>query len=70
MITVVSDMRRRWTTDPGSSAELTELHQRLAAQALDAMRDELDDMKDAALSLPTPPPPVFTPSASTPAIAP
>jgi len=63
LIEAVADMRRRWATAPGDAAALTALHRNLAARALDAMRGELDDMKQAALTLPAPPAPTFSPSA-------
>ena len=63
-------MRRRWENAPGSSAEFTELHRHLATQALDAMREELVDMKESALRLPAPPPPVFAPSDPAPTLIP
>lgn len=62
LIEAVADMRRRWATAPGDAAALTALHRNLAARALDAMRGELDDMKQAALALPAPPAPAFPPS--------
>jgi hypothetical protein len=68
LVAEVAEMRRRSTSTAGSRADVTALHHRLATLALDAMRDELTDMKEAALSLPAPPPPAFTPSA--PALAP
>ncbi|MFM7207048.1 MAG: peptidase C45 [Planctomycetaceae bacterium] len=70
LISAVADMRRRSAAGRVSPAELTDLHRRLATQALDAMRDELHDMKQAALVLPAPPPPAFEPAASVPALAP
>lgn len=62
LIAAVEKARQRWATAPPGTAELTEIHRHLATQALDAMRAELDDMKEAALSLPSPPPPKFAPS--------
>jgi hypothetical protein len=70
LIAVVLEMRRRWETTPGTPREYTELHRHLATQALDAMREELADMKAAALTLPTPPPPAFTPAHQEPAGSP
>lgn len=70
LVKVVADMRRRWENAPGSPAEFTELHRHLATQALDAMREELVDMKESALRLPGPPPPVFAPSDPTPTLIP
>lgn len=70
LIAAVEQARRRWTTDPPGPTEYTETHRHLATQALDAMRAELDDMKEAALTLPAPPPPVFMPASSEPALAP
>ena len=70
LVKVVADMRRRWENAPGSPAEFTELHRHLATQALDAMREELVDMKESALRLPGPPPPVFAPSDPAPTLIP
>lgn len=67
LITAVAEMRSRWATAPGTPTDFTELHRHLATQALDAMRQELADMKEAALTLPAPPPPAFP--ATTPAAA-
>jgi hypothetical protein len=70
LIEAVADLRRRWASKPGGTAEITAAHQRLAMQALGAMRRELEDMKEAALALPSPPPPTFAPRSSAPALAP
>jgi hypothetical protein len=69
MLATVDEARARWSSSPPSAAETTEFHRHLAAEALDAMRIELAEMKRAALTLPAPPPPVFSPSAA-PALAP
>ncbi len=70
LVAEVEQVRKRWATAPPGPTDYTETHRHLATQALDAMRAELDDMKEAALTLPAPPPPVFTPSLSEPALAP
>lgn len=56
MLAIVADWRRRWLASPPDAAEVTELHRHLATLALDTMREELADMKEAALTLPAPPP--------------
>ena len=70
LIEVVAETRQRWEATPGGVGEFTELHRHLATQALDAMRKELADMKQAALTLPAPPPPRFLPADPAPALAP
>ncbi len=70
LIAAVEEARQRWATSPPGPADYTETHRHLATQALDAMRAELHDMKQAALTIPTPPPPVFPSSFPEPALAP
>ncbi|MFM7242841.1 MAG: peptidase C45 [Planctomycetaceae bacterium] len=70
LIAAVEKVRQQWALSPPGPDDYTETHRHLATQALDAMRAELEDMKEAALSLPAPPPPVFSPSSSEPALAP
>lgn len=70
LIDQVADLRLRWATSSASPADFTEAHQRLATQALEAMRGELVDMKEAALARPTPTPPEFPPAPFSPALAP
>jgi hypothetical protein len=70
LIAAVDKARQRWAAAAPGSADYTETHRHLATQALDAMRAELDDMKEAALTLPTPPPPTFTPSVTEPVLLP
>ena len=70
LIAAVEEARQRWATSPPGPADYTETHRHLATQALDAMRTELHDMKQAALTIPAPPPPVFPSSFPEPALAP
>jgi len=70
LIAAVEKARQRWAATPPGSAEYTETHRHLATLALDAMRAELDDMKEAALTLPTPPPPAFPPPFTNPVLLP
>lgn len=70
LIAAVEKARLRWAAAPPGAAEYTETHRHLATQALDAMRAELDDMKEAALTLPAPPPPPFPPSFTEPVLLP
>lgn len=70
MLGLVATQRRRWLSAPPDASEITEFHRHLAALALDTMRGELADMKDAALRLPTPPPSEFIDGPPTPAVAP
>lgn len=70
LVAEVSGLRKRWASSPAGPAEFTAVHQRLATQALEAMRGELVDMKEAALARPTPPPPEFPPAPFSPALAP
>ncbi len=70
MLDVVAEMRDRWLTSPPTAREVTELHRRFATEALDAMRKELAEMKEAALMLPAPPPPVFSAPVPVPSLVP
>lgn len=44
-----------------SSGAVTRFHQKMAALAMQAMQQELREMKQAAINLPAPPPPQFAP---------
>ena len=70
LLAAVHEARRRWEDAPPAPAEVSSLHRRLAGEALAAMQAELADMKEAALTLPAPPPPVFAPVAGGAALAP
>jgi hypothetical protein len=70
LIKEVAEMRQRWTTAPASPAAFTELHRHLATLALDAMRVELVEMKEAALTIAAPPPPAFAPTDPAPVLIP
>jgi hypothetical protein len=70
MLDLVTQRRQRWVSKPPAAEEVTELHRRLATLALDTMREELAEMKEAALTLPAPPPPVFSDVPAVPALAP
>jgi hypothetical protein len=70
MLALVAELRRRWLASPPDAEEVTELHRHLATLALDTMREELAEMKEAALTLPAPPPPVFTDPPAIPVLIP
>jgi len=61
LLAEVAAARRTWAAASPPAAELTALHRRLADEAVAAMRVELSQMKEAALTLPAPPPPAFGP---------
>lgn len=61
LLAEVAAARRNWAAAGAPAAELTALHRRLADEAVAAMRVELAQMKEAALTLPAPPPPAFAP---------
>lgn len=70
IVAAAAEARRRWAAAPRGPRDVTDVHRRLAMEAWDAMRGELEDMKEAALTLPAPPPPAFDPPAAAPALAP
>jgi len=70
MLALVARQRQLWAARPPAAGEVTELHRHLATLALDTMREELAEMKEAALTLPAPPPPVFSDAPAVPALAP
>ena len=44
-----------------SAGAITRFHQKMADLAMNAMQQELREMKQAAVTLPAPPPPAFAP---------
>ena len=59
IFSAVSKHVDRWRTEAASRDEMTALHLRLTKLAMDAMKKELLDMKQNALTLKSPSPPVF-----------
>ena len=57
--------RQEWLASGFDTKAASELHQRLAADGLEAMRTVFRRLKRTALSLPAPPPPDFAPVHST-----
>lgn len=70
IVDAVAELRQRWASSAPGPGDFTDAHQRFATQALEAMRGELEDMKQAALTTPAPPPPAFDAPASVQALAP
>lgn len=56
-----AEAREEWTRDGASPAQMQQLHKQLADAAMKAMQQELREMKQIALSLPSPKPPKFEP---------
>ena len=62
MYSTVSQQIEAWRTEGASQQEMTNLHLRMSKVAMDAMKKELLEMKQNALALSCPPPPVFNPT--------
>lgn len=70
IVDAVDELRQRWGSSAPGPEDFTSVHQRFAAQALEAMQGELQDMKQAALTTPAPSAPAFDAPASVQALAP
>jgi hypothetical protein len=59
ILKTAAEATARWKSDGVSPPEMTNLHQELADLAMQAMQQELREMKEAALQLSSPSPPAF-----------